>query len=116
MTRGTRFESSVASYLAKHIDDRIERRAKTRRKDRGDLSDLRHMTQLLVVECKDFGGRLEVRPWLNEVEIERGNDDATSASIIAKRTGKGDPADQIVLLTLRDLVALLTGERPPEAS
>ena len=26
---GTRFETDVAKYLAEHVDDRIERRAKT---------------------------------------------------------------------------------------
>ena len=69
----------------------------------------------VVVECKDRGGQLEVGPWLNEAEIERGNDDATAALVVAKRRGTTNPADQIVLLTLGDLVALLTGERPEEA-
>jgi hypothetical protein len=113
-TAGTRFESTIAGYLAKHVDDRIERRTKNGAKDRGDISGVRHMGQRVVIECKDHGGRIEVGPWLTEADIERLNDDATSAMVVAKRRGKADPAEQIVLMTLGDLVALLTGERPPE--
>lgn len=31
---------------------------------------------------------------------------------VAKRRGTTDPGDQFVLMTVRDLVALMTGERP----
>jgi hypothetical protein len=83
-------------------------------KDRADVSGLRHMTGRVVVEVKDYGGKLNVGPWLTEAEIERGNDDAVAGLVVAKRRGTTNPADQIVLLTLGDLVALLTGQRPPE--
>lgn len=112
---GSAFESLVASYLAAMIDDRVERRSRNGVKDRGDISGLRHMGQRLVVECKDRGGRLDVGPWLAEVEIERGNDDAVAGLVVAKRRGTTNPADQIVLMALGDLVALLIGVRPPEA-
>jgi hypothetical protein len=72
------------------------------------------MGERVVVEAKDYGGQLRVSEWLTEAELERGNDDATVGLIIAKRRGTTNPADQIVLMTLGDLVALLTGERPPE--
>jgi hypothetical protein len=64
----------------------------------------------IVVETKDCS-RVEIGRWLTEVEVERLNDDAVAGLVVAKRRGKGDPADQLVLLTLRDLVALLTGQR-----
>lgn len=108
---GSSFERLVADYLAQHIDDRIDRRVKTGAKDRGDIGGLRHMGGRVVIEAKDYGGRLLPGPWINEAEIERGNDDATSALVVAKRRGTRDPGDQYVLMTLRDLVALLTGER-----
>jgi len=111
---GTRFESSVAAYLAEHVDQRIERRARTGAKDRGDLSGLRHSGGRILVECKDYGGRLLPGPWLAEAEVERGNDDALAGLVVAKRRGKGDPGDQVVIIALRDLVALLTGSRPEE--
>lgn len=108
---GTRLETAVATYLATHVDDRIERRSRNGQKDRGDISGLRHMGERLVVECKDTT-RWTPATWLAEAELERGNDDALAGLVVAKRRGKADPADQLVLLTLRDLVALLTGVRP----
>jgi hypothetical protein len=112
---GSSFETLIAGYLAATVDDRIERRTKNGNKDRGDISGLRHMGERIVVEAKDFGGRVNIGPWLTEVETERGNDDATVGLVVAKRRGTTNPADQIVLMTLADLVALLTGEHPPEA-
>jgi hypothetical protein len=111
---GTSFETAVAGYLAAHGDDRIERRAKNGSKDRGDVSGLRHMGERIVVEAKDYGGRIDAGPWLAEAETERGNDDALAGLVVAKRRGKGQPGDQLVIMTLADLVSLLTGERPPE--
>jgi len=113
-TAGTSFETLVAGYLNEHIDDRIERRRQTGSKDRGDIAGLRHMGGRVVVEVKEYGGRLLPGPWLNEAEVERGNDDATAGIVVAKRRGTTRPGDQIVLMTLRDLVALLTGERKDE--
>lgn len=109
---GTQLERLVADYLAEHVDDRIDRRAKTGSKDKGDIGGLRHMGQRVVIEAKNYGGRLEAGPWLNEVEIERGNDDAGVGIVVAKRLGTTDPGSQIVMMTLRDLVSLLTGDRP----
>lgn len=107
---GTRFESLVAGYLNAHVDDRIERRAKTGGKDRGDIGGLRHMGQRVVIECKDTS-RHNLGGWAAEAEIERGNDDAVAGIVVHKRHGKGQAGDQWVTLTLADLVALLTGSR-----
>lgn len=108
---GARFEQAVAAYLAEHVDDRIERRASNGARDRGDITGLRHMGRRVVVECKDTT-RWEPSAWLAEAETERGNDDAAAGIVVAKRRGKADPADAVVLMSLADLVALLTGERP----
>ena len=110
---GARFERTVADWLAKHVDDRIDRRVKTGNKDRGDIGGWRFAGLRIVAECKDYGGRYEVGSWLNEAEVERGNDDAHVGLVIAKRRGTTDPGDQVVFLTLRDLVALTqNGARP----
>lgn len=108
---GTAFERLVADYLARHVDDRIDRRAKTGAKDRGDLGGLRIWGQRLAGECKNTA-RLELSRWAAEAETARRNDDALAGLIFHKRHGKGDPGDQWVTLTLRDLAALLTGTRP----
>ena len=108
---GARMERLVADYLAQHVDDRIDRRVKTGAKDKGDIAGLRHMGGRVVVEVKDYGGRLSPGPWTAEAEIERGNDDALAGFVVAKRRGTSDPADQYVLMTLGEVVALLTGSR-----
>jgi hypothetical protein len=109
---GTAFESLVAAYLAATVDDRIERRARTGAKDRGDISGLRGLFgKRIVVECKDVA-RADLPGWVREAALEAGNDDAIAGVVVAKRRGTTDPADQWVHMTLADLVALLTGERP----
>ncbi|PWH05210.1 hypothetical protein DEO23_14110 [Brachybacterium endophyticum] len=113
---GARFERAIADHLAHQIDDRIDRRVKTGSNDRGDIGGLRHMGQRIVIECKDYGGRYLVGPWLAEADIERGNDDAGVGLVIAKRRGTTNPADQVVMLTVHDLISLLTGTRPQEAN
>ena len=107
---GTRHERAVADYLNEHFDDRVERRRLSGAKDRGDIGGVRHLGARVVVECKNTS-RLEVGPWLTEAEVERVNDAATVGLVVAKRHGKGAPADQLVLMTLGDLVALLNGNR-----
>nr|DAY03953.1 MAG TPA: HOLLIDAY JUNCTION RESOLVASE HOMOLOGOUS RECOMBINATION [Caudoviricetes sp.] len=107
---GTTFERQVADYLAQHVDDRIDRRAKTGSKDRGDITGLRHLGERIVIECKNTT-RLNLAGWMNQAEIERGNDDALAGLIIHKRHGNNQPADQWVTTTLRELTAMLNGYR-----
>ncbi|MDN5687086.1 MAG: hypothetical protein L0G94_10505 [Brachybacterium sp.] len=110
---GTRHESSIVAYLAERLDDdRIERRSKSGAKDRGDVTGVKHLGQRIVIEAKDYGGRYLVGPWLTEAETERGNDDAGVGMVVAKRRGVTAPGEQVVFMTVGDLVALLTGERP----
>lgn len=110
---GTWFESLVAAYLAETLDDdRIERRRQAGAKDRGDIASVRHLGQRVVIECKEYGGQVKVGPWLDEVDVERGNDDAGVGVVVAKRRGTRAPGEQVVMMTLADLASLLTGERP----
>lgn len=108
---GTRFERSIADYLAAHVDDRIDRRVKTGANDKGDVGGLRVHGQRVVIEAKDVS-RLNLGGWVNEADIERGNDDALVGLVIHKRRGTTDPGDQYVTTTLRDIVALILGARP----
>lgn len=109
---GSRFERQIADCLNATVDDRIDRRVKTGAQDRGDIGGVRHMGMRVVIETKDCGGRYNVGPWLTETETERGNDDAGIGLVIAKRRGTTNPLEQVAFMTVRDLVALLTGERP----
>lgn len=109
---GSRFEREIADYLAKHFDDRIDRRVKGGAKDKGDIGGLRHLGQKIAVECKDYGGRLQPGSWIKEAHIAAGNDDAISGIVVAKRRGTTDPGAQWVLMTVNDLVGILAEERP----
>ena len=109
---GASFERLEADYLAKVLeDDRIDRRVKNGANDRGDIGGVRVHGQRLVVENKDYGGRLMPGPWVEEAEVERGNDDALAGFVIAKRRGTTDPGKQFVLMTVDNLLAILTGNR-----
>lgn len=108
---GTRAESAVAKWLARVLnDDRIERRAKTGAKDRGDIAGVRVHGQRVVVEVKDVVAT-SLASWTTEAEVERGNDDALVGIVVHKRRGSSDPGEWYVTMKGTDLVALLTGSR-----
>jgi hypothetical protein len=107
---GARFERLIADTFATHLDDRIDRRVKTGAKDKGDIAGIRHHGQRITVECKDTS-RIELGVWVTEAETERGNDDGLAGLVIHKRRAHGDGLDQYVTCTVRDLLALITGER-----
>jgi hypothetical protein len=109
---GTKFESDVVRYLRERLgDDRIERRAKSGAKDRGDIAGVRTaLGERVVIECKDVA-RMDLSGWVNEADIERGNDDAAVGMVAHKRRGYG-PAQMggtYVTMTLDDVAALLAG-------
>jgi hypothetical protein len=107
---GAAFERSIANYLAHELDDRIDKRAKTGAKDRGDISGLRIHGQRLVIEAKNCK-RTELSSWLAEANREAGNDDALAGLVVHKRHGVTDPGRQLVTMTLDDLCALIDGAR-----
>lgn len=109
---GSSFERQIADYLAQHIDNRIDRRVKTGSKDKGDIAGVRHLGQRLVIECKNYAGKILPAKWVNEAHVEAGNDDALAGIVIAKRKGTTDPGAQYVLMTVNDFIALNTGTRP----
>ena len=107
---GSSFESLIAKGLAEALDDdRIERRAKSGAKDRGDVSGVRVHGQKLVIEAKNCA-RSDIPGWIREAHIEAGNDDALCGVVIAKRRGTTDPMRQYVHMEVRDLLALITGQ------
>lgn len=108
---GTAFERLVADYLAATVDDRIDRRPKMGAQDRGDIAGVRCHGRRIVIECKNTT-RPDLSGALAEAEVERGNDDALAGVVAHKRHGKGDPAAQLVTMTLADFAALLCGVRP----
>lgn len=108
---GAAFERLVADYLRDHLDDRIDRKVRTGARDTGDIANVRDShNRRIVVETKDYGGRLQPGPWITEAHTERDNDGAAVGAVVAKRRGTTNPAEQYVLMTLGDLVTILRGE------
>lgn len=113
---GKALEKTTADYLAAELkDDRIIPRPAGAAIDRGDIANLRAHGQHVTVECKNTR---DWKPgtWLKQAEKERVNDNALAGIVVAKRHGSADPGDQVVLMTMRDFVALHRGVRPEEAS
>jgi len=113
--KGSRLESVVAARLAELVDDRIERRARTGAKDRGDIGGVRHRGQRVVIECKNHS-RLELSTWKRQAETEAGNDDAAIGVIVHKRYGVSlnRPGEQWVTMTVDDLAWLLGADLDAE--
>ena len=104
---GTRFEGQVARYLSEALDDdRIERRAKSGQKDRGDIAGVRFRGKRVVIECKDVV-KMDLAGWTQEAEVEAGNDDAGFWAVAHKRRGVSDPAEQYVTMPLKVFAAML---------
>lgn len=110
---GTRFERTIADHLATRLDDRIDRRARTGARDKGDIGGVRTPDgRRVVIECKDYGGRILAAAWLREAATEAANDDAAVGIVIAKRRGTTNPGAQYVLMTVDTLITLLKDPAP----
>lgn len=106
---GSRFERLIADHLAAWLDDRIDRRVKTGAADKGDIGGVRTVDgRRVVLELKDYGGRLEAGKWIREAQQEAINDGACAGIVVAKRRGTTDPHEQFVLMTVAELIALLS--------
>lgn len=104
---GTRFERTVADYLASALGDGVDRQVKTGPKDTGDIRGVSMGGRGVAVECKDYAGRHELPQWLREAEAERANRGAAYGVVAWKRRGTADPAEQYVTMTLGTFAAML---------
>lgn len=109
--KGSSFERLIADYLKANGFPFADRRVKNGAKDRGDIGGVHVHGQSVVFESKNTT-RVSLGTWAAEAEAERVNDEALACVIVHKRHGKGQAGDQWVTLTVRDLVAILTGTRP----
>ena len=111
--KGTAFEVQVADYLS-HVlgDDRIERRTLGGANDRGDIAGCSIRGGRVVIECKNCK-RAELAQWMDEAEVERGNDDAEFAFVVHKRKGCGaaNMGRTYATTDLETLAALMAGRR-----
>lgn len=112
---GARFERQVANHLKHHLSEFIDRKVRTGALDTGDIANVRTIDgKKVVVECKDYGGRIKLGPWIAETEAERINDGAAAGVIVAKRMNTTAPGSQWIFCTVDDLIVLLGGERPTD--
>ncbi|EET78472.1 hypothetical protein [Corynebacterium tuberculostearicum] len=63
----------------------------------------------VVIECKDYGGKIHAAQWVREAAEEAKNDNARAGLAVVKRRGVTDPDKQYVLTELGQLLALLRG-------
>lgn len=106
---GARFERLISDYLRDNLDDRIDRKVRTGARDTGDVANVRDShNRRICIEAKDYGGKLNLPQWTKEAHTEAENDDAHVGLVIAKRRGTTDPGKQWVVMTVNDLIQLLT--------
>lgn len=105
---GARFERLISDYLRDNLDDRIDRRVKTGAADKGDIANVRDShNRRIVIETKDYGGKLNLPQWTKEAHQEAVNDNAHVGIVIAKRRGTTDPGKQWAIMEVEDLIKLL---------
>lgn len=110
-SRGTAFESAIVGWLQWRLGTRdIERRTLNGTRDRGDVAGLKVHGQRVVLELKAHA-RHELAAWLDEAELEAGNDDALLGAVVFKKRGTADPACQYVLMSLGSFAALIDGQQ-----
>lgn len=115
--KGTAFETLCARWLRERLDDdRIDRRALSGAKDRGDLYGLYAHGWEGIAECKDYRScsDADLEEWQRQTEAERLNACADWALLIVHRKGcgAGRVGRNITYMTIRTLF-YLTGA-PPE--
>lgn len=111
--KGTAMETLIVNELQTRLGPEICRRTTNGRNDRGDIHGLYIRGLRTVAEVKNTKTTNLGTHW-NEVETERGNDDADVGILIHKRHGKGQALDQWVTLTVRELLTIITGQRPKD--
>ena len=110
--KGAANEQAVADYLSDVLGEDIERRVKNGKNDRGDISGLYLGGKRVVMECKCCN-RMELAQWVDEAEVERGNDDAEYAVVEHKRKGMGvkNAGEWYVTMKLETFAAIIAGGR-----
>lgn len=109
--KGAFFERGVADYMAGRLkNEDVDRQVKTGAVDKGDIRGVRIWGQKIAIECKNWKAN-PIPTAIREAEVERQNIGALAGVAIVKRHGKGRPEDQLVVMTLKDFTALITGER-----
>lgn len=108
--KGATFEQQCADYITARTGAEVIRKRTHGTKDEGDLHGLTCRGKRVTVECKDRA-RLELSQWVDEAEVERGNDGGEYGVVIHKRKGKGMAhfGESYVTMTLDTFLAICVG-------
>lgn len=107
---GARFERLISDFLRDNLDDRIDRKVRTGARDTGDVANVRDShNRRIIIEIKNYGGRVHLAEWTKEAHQEAENDDAHVGLVIAKRRGTTNPEKQWAIMEVEDLIKLLKG-------
>lgn len=108
--KGAKFEQMCADYITARTGDEVIRKRLGGSHDKGDLHGVRHMGKRVTVECKDCR-KMELAKWLDEAEVERGNDDGEYGVVVHHRPGKGAAqfGENYVTMTLDTFLAMCVG-------
>ena len=104
--KGSAYERSVVNYLRGN-GFHVDRTRAGWTDDRGDVHGVTSPTgQPFTFECKNHR-RDNLSGWMRELQVEVDNAGGTIGTVIHKKHGTTDPAEQYASLPLRMLVQLL---------
>lgn len=105
--KGAKFEQDCADYITMRTGGEVIRKRLHGTKDEGDLYGVRFLGKRVTVECKDCA-KMELSKWLDEADVERGNDDGEYGIVIHHRKGKGAAhfGENYVTMTLDTFLAM----------
>lgn len=108
--KGATFETQIADYISQRLGKEVIRRRLTGQNDKGDLHGLKMRGKRVTVECKNRK-QMNLSQWIDEAEIERGNDDGEFGIVIHKRPGKGakNLGENYVTMTLDTYLGMTAG-------
>ena len=108
--KGATFEQMCADYITEKTGDEVIRKRTGGAYDKGDLHGVKCRGKRVTVECKDHR-KMELSQWLDEAEVERGNDDGEYGIVIHHRKGKGAArfGENYVTMTLDTFLSICVG-------
>lgn len=106
---GARFARIIADWFRAHGHPYADKQPLTGAVDKGDVANVHHPDgQPIALELKDRA-TLALPQWWREAQQEAANLGTPYAAIIHKRSGKGQPEDQWVTLSVAMFNRIIRG-------
>lgn len=104
--KGSSFERLMADWFKAQWSQYVDRKVKTGGKDTGDIGNFWVGSHEVTIECKNLKS-YDLAGAVSEAEQESLNAATLCGVAIVKRKGKGQPADQYVVMTAHSFIKLL---------